>query len=136
MIPHAAKLAPGWPLQPTTTAPKAAASAFGAGSGRTVSSKVSATANSDAEGRFIRADFGTLSVVSLYLPSGPGSRNGRRPSSGSWTPFPAAAHQDGEGRVAEVIVCGIGTSRTGNRTLRNWKSNQKNSGFRPRSVPG
>jgi exonuclease III len=38
----------------------------------------------DLEGRYLRADFGNLSVVSLYQPSGSSSDNGRKPSSGSW----------------------------------------------------
>lgn len=38
----------------------------------------------DAEGRYLRADFGKLSVISLYLPSAPAHPNGRKPSSASW----------------------------------------------------
>lgn len=41
----------------------------------------------DAEGRYIQADFGNLSVVSLYLPSGSAPMSGCRPSTASWTAF-------------------------------------------------
>ncbi len=59
----------------------------------------------DAEGRFIRADFGTLSVVSLYLPSGSSSPERQEAKFRFMACFlPLLAEMAKEGR--EVIVCG------------------------------
>jgi len=38
----------------------------------------------DAEGRYLRADFANLSVISLYLPSGSASPERQAPNSASW----------------------------------------------------
>jgi exodeoxyribonuclease-3 len=43
------------------------------------------SAEFDLEGRYLRADFGNLSVVSLYQPSGSSSEQRQEPSSASWT---------------------------------------------------
>jgi exodeoxyribonuclease-3 len=39
----------------------------------------------DAEGRYVRCDFGNLTVISVYCPSGSPARNARKPNSASWT---------------------------------------------------
>jgi len=84
----------------------------------------------DAEGRFIRADFGTLSVVSLYLPSGSSSPERQEAKFRFMACFlPLLAEMAKEGR--EVIVCGDWNIAHKEIDLRNWKSNQKNSGFLP-----
>ena len=84
----------------------------------------------DAEGRFIRADFGTLSVVSLYLPSGSSSPERQEAKFRFMDTFlPLLTEMAKEGR--EVIVCGDWNIAHKEIDLRNWKSNQKNSGFLP-----
>ena len=84
----------------------------------------------DAEGRFIRADFGTLSVVSLYLPSGSSSPERQEAKFRFMDTFlPLLTKMAKEGR--EVIVCGDWNIAHKEIDLRNWKSNQKNSGFLP-----
>ena len=84
----------------------------------------------DAEGRFIRADFGTLSVVSLYLPSGSSSPERQEAKFRFMACFlPLLAEMAKKGR--EVIVCGDWNIAHKEIDLRNWKSNQKNSGFLP-----
>ena len=84
----------------------------------------------DAEGRFIRADFGALSVVSLYLPSGSSSPE-RQDAKFRFMDYflPLLADMAREGR--EIVVCGDWNIAHREIDLKNWKSNQKNSGFLP-----
>jgi len=84
----------------------------------------------DAEGRFIRADFGALSVVSLYLPSGSSSPERQEAKFRFMDYFlPQLAAMAKEGR--EIVVCGDWNIAHREIDLKNWKSNQKNSGFLP-----
>ena len=84
----------------------------------------------DAEGRFIRADFGNLSVISLYLPSGSSSPERQEAKFRFMDYFlPQLADLAKEGR--EVVVCGDWNIAHREIDLKNWKSNQKNSGFLP-----
>lgn len=84
----------------------------------------------DAEGRYIRADFGALSVVSLYLPSGSSSPERQQAKFRFMDVFyPQLAELRAEGR--EIVLCGDWNIAHREIDLRNWKSNQKNSGFLP-----
>ena len=84
----------------------------------------------DAEGRYIQADFGTLSVVSLYLPSGSSSEERQAAKYRFMDIFlPHMQALIASGR--EVIVCGDWNIAHREADLKNWKSNQKNSGFLP-----
>mgnify|MGYP003594116037 CR=1 FL=1 len=88
----------------------------------------------DAEGRFLRADFetaiGPLSVISLYLPSGSSSEERLAAKFRFMDRFlPRMAELRASGR--EVIVCGDWNIAHREADLKNWKSNQKNSGFLP-----
>lgn len=84
----------------------------------------------DAEGRYVEARFGTLSVVSVYVPSG---------SSGE-------ARQAAKYRFMDAFIAHLGTLAASGREivlcgdwniahkpidLKNWRANQKNSGFLP-----
>lgn len=84
----------------------------------------------DAEGRYIEARFGTLSVISLYLPSGT-SGELRQAVKYRCMAFIEMRLQQllDEGR--EFIVCGDWNIAHKNADIRNWKGNQKNSGFLP-----
>jgi exodeoxyribonuclease-3 len=84
----------------------------------------------DAEGRYIRADFGNLSVISLYLPSGSSSPE-RQEAKFRFLDafFPQMLALRGEGR--EIVLCGDWNIAHQEIDLKNWKSNQKNSGFLP-----
>jgi exodeoxyribonuclease-3 len=84
----------------------------------------------DAEGRFIRADFGNLSVISLYLPSGSSSPE-RQAAKFRFLDifFPKMQALRAEGR--EIVLCGDWNVAHQPADLKNWKSNQKNSGFLP-----
>jgi exodeoxyribonuclease III len=88
----------------------------------------------DAEGRYLQVDFdttiGPLSVVSLYLPSGSSSDErlaAKFRFMAHFLPHMAALRASGR----EVIVCGDWNIAHRTVDLKNWKSNQKNSGFLP-----
>ncbi len=84
----------------------------------------------DAEGRYIQADFGELSVISVYLPSGTSSE-ARQAVKFSFLdrfmPFLHALRHDGR----EYILCGDWNIAHKQIDLKNWRGNQKNSGFLP-----
>ncbi len=84
----------------------------------------------DREGRFVRADFGQLSVISLYLPSGtsaPERQDFKYQFLDAF--YPMLQSLKAEGR--DVVVCGDWNIAHQNIDLKNWKGNQKNSGFLP-----
>jgi exodeoxyribonuclease-3 len=87
-------------------------------------------ADIDAEGRFLQLDFGALSLVSLYLPSGSSSEERQQAKFSFMERFlPHLARLRASGR--EVIVCGDWNIAHKQIDLTNWRSNQKNSGFLP-----
>lgn len=84
----------------------------------------------DNEGRYIQFDYPKLSVVSLYLPSGT-SGDGRQEVKYAFLEQ-FANHLlmlKNEGR--ELIVCGDYNIAHKKIDLKNWRGNQKNSGFLP-----
>ncbi|MBL0285314.1 MAG: exodeoxyribonuclease III [Zoogloea sp.] len=84
----------------------------------------------DAEGRYLQADFGKLSIISLYLPSGSSSEERQAAKFRFMALFlPRMAELRASGR--EVIVCGDWNIAHQAIDLKNWRSNQKNSGFLP-----
>ncbi len=84
----------------------------------------------DSEGRYLEARFGDVSVVSLYLPSGSSSEERQafkfevmrwlEPKLKSWAK--SRRH---------YILCGDWNIAHTQLDLKNWRSNQKNSGFLP-----
>lgn len=84
----------------------------------------------DCEGRFIQADFGELSVVSLYLPSG-SSRPERQEVKFAFMErfMPRARSMLASGR--QYLLCGDWNIAHKPIDLKNWRGNQKNSGFLP-----
>jgi exodeoxyribonuclease III len=84
----------------------------------------------DAEGRLLRADFGPPSVISVYVPSGSSSPERQQAKFRFMEEFyPYLKKLGKEGR--EVILCGDWNIAHKEIDLRNWRSNQKNSGFLP-----
>ncbi len=84
----------------------------------------------DAEGRYIEAQFGNLSVVSLYLPSGTSGEERQAVKyqfMDAFLPHLVALKQSGR----EVIVCGDWNIAHTEKDLKNWRGNKKNSGFLP-----
>ena len=84
----------------------------------------------DAEGRYIEAVFGKLSVVSIYLPSGSSSPERQEAKFRFLAQFrPHLEQLQRSGR--EVLLCGDWNIAHREIDLKNWKGNQKNSGFLP-----
>ncbi len=84
----------------------------------------------DAEGRYLEARFGRLSVVSVYLPSGSAGPHRQASKYRFLEAFlPHLARLRGSRR--EVILCGDWNIAHREIDLRNWRSNQRNSGFLP-----
>jgi len=84
----------------------------------------------DAEGRFLRCDFGRVSVISLYLPSGSAGPHRQEAKFAFMRQFdPVLAALAGEGR--EIVLCGDWNIAHREIDLRNWRSNRGNSGFLP-----
>lgn len=84
----------------------------------------------DDEGRYLRADFGGLSVISLYLPSGSSGEH-RQASKFRFLDafYPHMKRLRKAGR--EVVLCGDWNIAHREIDLKNWKGNRKNSGFLP-----
>lgn len=84
----------------------------------------------DSEGRYIEAQFGNLSVVSLYLPSGSSGDERQAVKFKFLEAFmPHLVQLRHSGR--DVIVCGDWNIAHTEKDLKNWRGNKKNSGFLP-----
>ena len=84
----------------------------------------------DAEGRYLELQFGNLSVVSLYLPSGSSGEERQAVKFSVMARFyPHLESLKNSGR--EVVVCGDWNIAHKEADLKNWKGNKKNSGFLP-----
>jgi exodeoxyribonuclease-3 len=84
----------------------------------------------DAEGRYLRADFANLSVISLYLPSGSSGPERQEAKFRFMALFyPHLLELANSGR--DIVVCGDWNIAHQEIDLKNWKSNRKNSGFLP-----
>ncbi|RJG04836.1 exodeoxyribonuclease III [Noviherbaspirillum cavernae] len=84
----------------------------------------------DAEGRYVQCDFGKLSVISLYCPSGSSSDERQQAKFRFMEIFlPHLQHLHACGQ--EIVICGDWNIAHKEIDLKNWKSNQKNSGFLP-----
>ena len=88
----------------------------------------------DSEGRFIRLDFAACSVISLYLPSG---SSGAARQQVKYTVMAQVARRLATWRREsarsgrQFIICGDWNIAHTRKDIRNWRSNQKNSGFLP-----
>jgi exodeoxyribonuclease-3 len=84
----------------------------------------------DSEGRYLQADFDKLSVVSLYMPSGSSSDEALAKKYRFMDQF--FEHLRALRRKRrEFIICADWNICHQNIDLKNWRSNQKNSGFLP-----
>ena len=84
----------------------------------------------DSEGRYIEAQFGQLSVVSLYLPSGSSGEERQAVKFKFMAAFmPHMQQLLASGR--EIILCGDWNIAHTEKDLKNWRGNKKNSGFLP-----
>ena len=84
----------------------------------------------DREGRYLRLDFGNLSVISVYQPSGSSGETRQRPKFSFMEKFfphlEALRHED-----REIVLCGDWNIAHKEIDLKNWRGNRKNSGFLP-----
>ncbi|MGI9026561.1 MAG: exodeoxyribonuclease III [Burkholderiaceae bacterium] len=96
----------------------------------------------DSEGRYVRADFDReiddgldrMSVISLYMPSGsssPERQEAKFRFLGEFLPHLAALKKESEATGREFVICGDWNIAHREIDLKNWRSNQKNSGFLP-----
>ncbi|MCG8379517.1 MAG: exodeoxyribonuclease III [Proteobacteria bacterium] len=84
----------------------------------------------DDEGRFLQFDFGKLSIVSLYLPSGSSSEERQAIKFDFLDRFMPVLKKMRRQR-REFIICGDWNIAHKQIDLKNWRGNQKNSGFLP-----
>lgn len=84
----------------------------------------------DTEGRYIQADFGDLSVASLYMPSG-SSGEERQKIKFEFLDHYEKILQKQIKQKREYIICGDWNIAHKKTDIKNWRGNQKNSGFLP-----
>ena len=84
----------------------------------------------DCEGRYLEARFGALSVVSLYLPSG-SSGEARQRFKFEVMDWLAGILDAWLTSGRSYVLCGDWNIVRSEMDIRNWKSNQKNSGCLP-----
>jgi len=84
----------------------------------------------DAEGRYVEAEFRDFTAISVYFPSGSSSPERQQAKYRFLDLFaPHLAKLQTSGR--EIVFCGDINIAHKEIDLRNWRSNQKNSGFLP-----
>ncbi len=84
----------------------------------------------DAEGRYVEARYKTLSVISVYMPSGsssPERQEAKFRYLEAFMPHLIALKRSGR----EIVLCGDVNIAHHEADLKNWKGNLKNSGFLP-----
>ncbi len=84
----------------------------------------------DGEGRYLELQFGRLSVVSLYLPSGSSGPERQASKFRFLDVFLPYLKRLGR-RKRHYVLCGDFNIAHQTIDLKNWRSNQKNSGFLP-----
>ena len=84
----------------------------------------------DDEGRYLQANFGKLSIISLYLPSGSSSEE-RQIIKFDFLDRFISILKIMRRQKREYIICGDWNIAHKKIDIKNWKGNQKNSGFLP-----
>ncbi|MDH3546194.1 MAG: exodeoxyribonuclease III [Gammaproteobacteria bacterium] len=84
----------------------------------------------DDEGRYLEVQLGSLSIVSVYLPSGSSSDERQEAKFRCLESFTEHLHKIRR-RRSETMICGDWNIAHKEIDLKNWKANQKNSGFTP-----
>ncbi|ABL02702.1 exodeoxyribonuclease III [Candidatus Ruthia magnifica str. Cm (Calyptogena magnifica)] len=88
--------------------------------------------NINFEGRFIRADFEDLSVISIYIHSGSVKQKRQDLKMAFLTERFMPYLQEIKISGRKVIICGDMNIVHQERDIKNWKANQKNSGCLPK----
>lgn len=84
----------------------------------------------DQEGRYLQVDFGNLSVISLYMHSGTSGderQTLKYQFMDKFLPYLQTLQEESR----HYLICGDWNIAHKQIDLKNWKSNQKNSGFLP-----
>ena len=84
----------------------------------------------DDEGRYLAIEIGDLTLVSLYLPSGSSGEERQAVKFDVMEAFQGHL-QDLRQSGREVLICGDWNIAHRQADLKNWRGNQKNSGFLP-----
>jgi exodeoxyribonuclease-3 len=84
----------------------------------------------DSEGRYLEARFGKLAVISIYLPSGSSGPHRQASKFRFLDVFMPQLKKLARAR-REAILCGDWNIAHKEIDLKNWRANQKNSGFLP-----
>ena len=84
----------------------------------------------DTEGRYIQADFGKLSIASFYLPSGSSSEE-RHQNKLRFMDIMLEELKTMKRKKREYIICGDWNTVHKEIDIKNFRSNQKNSGCTP-----
>lgn len=84
----------------------------------------------DNEGRYLQADFGNLSIASVYLPSGTSGEQRQEIKYDFLDRYLLVLEQQIK-QPRNYIICGDFNIAHKNIDLKNWRSNQKHSGFLP-----
>jgi exodeoxyribonuclease-3 len=85
----------------------------------------------DCEGRYLEADFGDLAIVTLYLPSGSAGPHRQASKFRFLNVFLPHLVNLRKRQKKEIVLCGDWNIAHQPIDLKNWRSNQKNSGFLP-----
>ena len=84
----------------------------------------------DTEGRYIQADFGDLSIASLYLPSGSSSELRQEVKMDFLSQYQTILEQQAQ-TPRHYIICGDWNIVHKKIDIKNWSGNQKSSGCLP-----
>ena len=84
----------------------------------------------DTEGRYIQIDFDKISISSLYLPSGTNDERQSYKYEFLDAYLPILQKQKNS-KSRKHIICGDWNIANNNIDIKNWKANQKSSGFLP-----
>lgn len=87
-----------------------------------------------ASGRYVEADFGDLTVGSLYLPTGEAGTPKQEEKERFMASFAAHLNHraaEAEAAARHMVVCGDWNIAHTERDIKNWKGNVKKSGFLP-----
>lgn len=84
----------------------------------------------DSEGRYLQVDFPSLSVASLYMPSGSAKEERQAFKYDMMARFEPVL-QSMQQADREYLICGDWNIAHKKADIKNWRGNQKNSGFLP-----
>ncbi len=86
--------------------------------------------DADTEGRYVEANFGNISIASIYLPSGTSGEERQKIKFDFLDRYAIELRKIRESGK-EMIICGDWNIAHQKIDLKNWRGNQKHSGFLP-----